>query len=103
VALPSVRSPVSSIASTLLMGGAVRVGLEQRNPLLVNRLVVPGRLGQEPLQPLDLAMLGTGGRLGVGQGGQGLVAISRQQQPLQGVTQTTTLPTPASCGSNCLA
>jgi hypothetical protein len=68
-----------------------RVGLQQRDPPLVDRLVVPGRLRQEPLQPLDLAMLGAGDRLGVGQGGQGLVAITRQQQALQVVAQTPAL------------
>jgi hypothetical protein len=68
-----------------------RVGLQQRDPLLVNPLVVPGRLRQKPLQPLDLAVLGAGDRLGVGQGGQGLVAIAGQQQALQVVAQTTTL------------
>jgi hypothetical protein len=36
-------------------------------------------------------VLGTGDRLGAGQPSQGLVAIPRQQQPLQVVTQTTAL------------
>ena len=54
-------------------------------------LVVPGRLREEPLQPLDLAVLGPGDRLGPGQPGQGLVAIPRQQQPLQVVTQAAAL------------
>ncbi len=40
-----------------------RVGLEQPDPLLVDRLVVPGRFRQEPLQPLHLAVLGTDDRL----------------------------------------
>jgi hypothetical protein len=39
--------------------------------------VVPGRFREEPLQPLDLAMLGAGDRLGAGQPGQGLVAVAR--------------------------
>jgi NAD(P)-dependent dehydrogenase (short-subunit alcohol dehydrogenase family) len=57
-----------------------RVGLQQFDPLLVDRLVVPGRLREEPLQPLHLAMLGAGDWLGVGQGGQGLVTVARQWQ-----------------------
>jgi hypothetical protein len=42
------------------------------------------------LQPLDLAMLGPGDRLGAGQPGQGLVAVSGQQA-LQVVTETAAL------------
>ena len=57
-----------------------RIRAQQLDPLLVDRLMVPGRLRQEPLQPLDLAMLGAHDWFGVGQGGQGLVAITRQQQ-----------------------
>ena len=68
-----------------------RVGAQQLDPALVDRLVVPARLRQEPLQPLDLTMLGAGDRLGVGQGGQGLVAVAGQQQALQVVAQTTAL------------
>jgi len=60
-----------------------RVGLEQLDAALVDGLAVPGRLRQEPLQPLDLAVLGAGDRLAVGQRGQGLVAVSWQQQALQ--------------------
>jgi hypothetical protein len=43
------------------------------------------------LQPLDLAVLGTGDRLGVGQGGQGLVAVAGRQQALQVVTEPAAL------------
>jgi hypothetical protein len=59
--------------------------------LVVDLLVIPGRLREEPLQPLDLAVLGTDDRLGPGQPGQRLVAITRQQQALQIVTQATPL------------
>jgi hypothetical protein len=72
-------------------GGGGRVLAQQLHPLVVDLLVVPGRLRQEPLQPLDLAVLGTGDRLGAGQPGQGLVAITRQQQPLQVGTQAAAL------------
>jgi hypothetical protein len=92
VALPSLRSPASSITSTPMpVGRGGRVGLQQLDPLPVDGLVVPGRLRQEPLQPLDLAMLGAGDRLGVGQRGQGLVAVAGQQQALQVVAQAAAL------------
>jgi hypothetical protein len=58
---------------------------------MVDLLVVPGRLREEPLQPLDLTMLGTDDRLGAGQPGQRLVAIPRQQQALEVVTQAPAL------------
>jgi hypothetical protein len=74
-----------------LVGRGGRVGAQQLDPPLVDLFVVPGRLRQEPLQPLDLAVLGAGDRLGIGQGGQGLVAIAGQQQALQVAAQTTTL------------
>src|SRR4029453_15046514 len=60
-------------------------------PLVVDLLVVPSRLREEPLQPLDLAVLGPADRLGPGQPSQGLVAVAGQQQPLQVVTQATAL------------
>ena len=47
--------------------------------------------GQEPLQPLDLAVLRTGDRLGAGQRGQGLVAVPRLQQAPQVVTEPAAL------------
>jgi hypothetical protein len=43
-----------------------RIRAQQLDPALVDRLVIPGRLRQEPLQPLDLAVLGAADRLGVG-------------------------------------
>jgi hypothetical protein len=64
---------------------------QQLHPLGVDLLVVPGRLRHEPLQPLDLAVLGAGDRLGTGQPGQGLVPIPWQQQALQIVTEATAL------------
>ena len=74
-----------------IVGGGGRVLAQQPHPLVVDLLVVPGRLREEPLQPLDLAMLGPADRLGPGQPGQGLVAIAGQQQPLQVVTEATAL------------
>jgi hypothetical protein len=38
--------------------GGGRVLAQQPYPLVVDLLVVPGRLRQEPLQPLDLTVLG---------------------------------------------
>jgi len=70
-----------------IMGGGGRVLAQQPHPLVVDLLVVPGRLREEPLQPLDLTMLGAADRLGPGQPGQGLVTIPWQQQALQIVTQ----------------
>jgi hypothetical protein len=43
------------------------------------------------LQPLHLTVLGAHDRLGVGQGGQGLVPVAGQQQALQVVAQPTAL------------
>ena len=59
------------------------IATQQLQAPLVDPVEVPGGLGQEPLQPLHGPVLGAGDRLGAGQGGQGLVAIPRQQQPLQ--------------------
>src|SRR5829696_7150202 len=81
---PSLRSPVSSMTSTpWVVGAGCRVGQQQLQAVLVDLLVVPGRLRQEPLQALHGPMLGTDQRLGAGQGGQGLVAVAGQQQALQ--------------------
>lgn len=44
---------------------------------------LPARLRQEPLQALDSGLLGTADRLGMGQGGQRLVAFSGQQYAFQ--------------------
>src|SRR5512132_430724 len=92
VAVPSLRSPVSSSTSTpRSFGGGGRILPQQPHPLVVDLLGVPGRFRQEPLQPLDLAVLGPGDRLGPGQPGQGLVAVAGQQQALQVVTEPTAL------------
>ena len=92
VAVPSLRSPVSSITSTpRIVGGGGRVLAQQPHPPVVDLLVVPGRLRQEPLQPLDLAVLGPADRLGPGQAGQGLVALAGQQQAVQVVTEAAAL------------
>ena len=67
----------------LVVGAGCRVGQQQLQAVLVDLLVVPGRLGEEPLQALHGPMLGTDQRLGAGQRGQGLVAVAGQQQALQ--------------------
>ena len=74
-----------------VIGGGGRVLAQQPHPPVVDHLVVPGRFRKEPLQPLDLAVLGPGDRLGPGQPGQGLVAVPGQQQALQVVTEPTAL------------
>jgi hypothetical protein len=74
-----------------VMGGGGQVLAQPPHPPLVDHLVVPGRFRQEPLQPLDLAVLGPSDRLGPGQPGQGLVPIAWQQQALQVVTQAAAL------------
>src|SRR4029453_5369582 len=61
------------------------------HPPVVELLMVPSRLRQEELQPLDLTALGTGDRLSTGQPGQGLVAILWQQQPLEVLTEPAAL------------
>jgi hypothetical protein len=58
-----------------------RIRTQQLDPPLVDLLVVPGRLREEPLQPLDLAVLSAHDWLGVGQGGQGLVAVAGSSSP----------------------
>jgi hypothetical protein len=78
-----------------VIGGGGRVLAQQLHPPVVDLLVVPGRFRKEPLQPLDLAVLGTGDWLGPGQPGQGFVAIAGQQQALQVVTE------PAALGHAC--
>ena len=59
------------------------VGHQQLQPPTVDRLGVPGRLGEEELEPLDGWRLRPDDRLGPDQAGQRLVPITRQQQPLQ--------------------
>jgi hypothetical protein len=68
-----------------------RILAQQSHPPVVDLLVVPGRLRQEPLQPLDLVVLGASDRLGPGQPGQGLVAVAGQQQALQVVAEAAAL------------
>jgi hypothetical protein len=46
-----------------IMRGGGRVLAQQLHPPIVDLPVVPSRLRQEPLQPLDLTMLGTSDRL----------------------------------------
>jgi len=78
-----------------LGGPDPRGGFSRRSSTVPGRgdpdLMVSGRFRQERLQPLDLTVLGAGDRLGVGQGGQGLVAVAWQQQALHVVVQTTAL------------
>src|SRR5215218_3210870 len=52
---------------------------------------VPPRLREEPLQALRFPSLGSDHGLGVGQGGEGLVAFGRQQEPLKIASETFTL------------
>src|SRR5215218_10987228 len=74
-----------------IMGGGGRVFPQQLDAALVELLVVPSRFREEPLQPLDLTVLSASDRLGAGQPGQGLVAIPREQQALQVVTEAAAL------------
>src|SRR5512133_2006056 len=75
----------------LVVGTGGRVDTQQVQPQLVDLLMIPAGLGEEPLQALPGRMLGTGDRLGAGQGGQGLVAIPGQQQALQVAAQAAAL------------
>ena len=68
-----------------------RVFPQQLDAALVELLVIPSRFRQEPLQPLDLTVLSASDRLGTGQPGQGLVAITREQQALQVVAEAAAL------------
>src|SRR5215218_2297030 len=74
-----------------LTWGGGRVFPQQLDAALVELLVVPSRFREEPLQPLDLTVLSASDRLGAGQPGQGLVAIPREQQALQVVTEAAAL------------
>jgi hypothetical protein len=87
----STRPAPGATPLAAIMGGGGRVLTQPPHPSLIDHLVVPGRLGQEPLQPLDLTVLGTGDRLGPGQPSQGLVAIAWQQQALQVVAEAAAL------------
>ena len=64
-----------------VMWGGGRVLHSSRTRRSLTTLVVPGRFREEPLQPLDLAVLGPGDRLGPGQPGQGLVAVAGSSRP----------------------
>jgi hypothetical protein len=75
----STQAMVANSTSDRVLNGPVGNG--PGHPLVVDLLVVPGRLGQEPLQPLDLAMLGAGDRLGAGQPGQGLLRSRGSSSP----------------------
>ena len=65
------------------VGGGRRIGQQQLQAPGVDLLGVPGRFGQEELQPLHRRMLGPDDRLGPGQAGQRLVPIPRGEQPGQ--------------------
>jgi hypothetical protein len=71
-----------------------RVAKQQLQAALVDPLVVPARLRQEPLQALHGRMLGADHGLGAGQRGHGLVAVAGQQQALQVGAQTAALGEP---------
>ena len=60
-----------------------RIGTQPGNPALVHCRGIPGGLREEPLQALRLRMLRTNDWFGVGKGGQGLVALGRQQETFQ--------------------
>jgi hypothetical protein len=76
---------------TRIVRGGGQVLAQQPHALVVDLLVIPGRLGQEPLQPLDLTVLRAHHGFGAGQPGQGLVAVAGQQQALQVVTEPAAL------------
>lgn len=67
----------------LIMRTRGGIGAEEFEPPLVHGLGLPGRFGQEPLQALRGGSLGAEDRLGADQAGERLVALPRQQQPLQ--------------------
>jgi len=59
------------------------VAQQQLKAPLVDLLVIPAGLGEEPLQALHGLVLGAGDRLGAGQRSERLVAVTREQQALQ--------------------
>ena len=67
------------------------VGAQLLDPPRVERLGLPGRLGEEPLQALRRRGLRPEVRLGPRQPGQRLVALARQEQPVQIVAEGATL------------
>ena len=82
----------------LVVGGGRRVAQQQLDAALVELLVVPGRLGNKPLQPLHGLVLGADDRLAAHQRGQRLVAVARQQQALQVGAQAAALRQPGEQG-----
>ena len=66
---------------TGIVRGGGRVLARHPHAPLVDPLVIPGRLREEPLQPLDLAVLGPGDRLGPGQPGQVLLRSLGNSRP----------------------
>jgi hypothetical protein len=82
----------------LPMWRGCRVAQQQLDAPLVELLVVPGRLGEKPLQPLHGLVLGTDDRLGARQRGQRLVAVARQQQALQVGAEAAALREPGQQG-----
>ena len=76
---------------TLLVRGGRRGAEHQLEAAGVERVGVPGRLGEEELEALDGRALGADDRLGAGQRRQRLVAVPREQQPLQVRPEAATL------------
>ncbi len=68
-----------------------RVRTQRGNPALVYCRGIPGGLREEPLQALRLGMLRTNDWFSVGKGGQGLVALGRQQETFQVAAKAITL------------
>jgi len=72
--------------------GALQQDLE---PAPVDGLGVPAGFREEPLQALGLLVLRPGRRLGVGQSGEGLVALGRKQQAFEVAAEAFALGTSA--------
>src|SRR5215218_8063824 len=68
---------------TLPVRHGCRVLEQELEAAPVELLLIPAGLREEPLQALGLLSLRPSHRLGVGQGSEGLVALSRQQQSLK--------------------
>jgi hypothetical protein len=68
---------------SFLVGSGARITQEQLQTAGVYRLAVPGGLGKEVLELLHSRMLGLLNGPGSSQAGEGLVAISGQQQALE--------------------
>jgi hypothetical protein len=82
----------------LVVGRGGRVGHQQLDPALVDPLMIPAGLAEEPLQALHGRVLGANDRLGAGQRGHGLVTVAGQQQPLQVGAQAAALRQPGEQG-----